>query len=306
MDQDQISQRQRIKQTMVQQSMSCVGMQEAAKRYVSFHEKSHFRFGRLCLLHQEMYGRNDPQMYQLAAAVEWLQLSADILDDLQDKDRKTPPWMVDSPDQAATLQTTCLILALSLLEKHSHLIDHSTFFQIAIRRLFLSLQGQYQDRQNDDLTESAYLKMIAKKSGSIAAIACLSGAFASGETRDWHLIEDYSVSMGICVQLKNDLQDVASLEGKNDLFSKKKTAATLYLLEHPSDCGKQLSRYFLGELSYEQLLESQENLQKWIHHSGVSLYINTLYVKQRQIAWQAIDQLNVAESYKKQLKNFFN
>lgn len=296
-----------IKQMMHQQIedfLRDAGMKAAAHGYVDYYGKKDLQFGRLTLLHHEMLGGSNPDIDQIAAAVEWLVLSANIIDDWQDRDRKGPPWMKGEADQALTLENSFLLLALSILQKMCSKVSRKDFFQTIIDHLNDALRGQFLDSQNQTMDEDDYLSMVQRKSGTLAVIASLSGVLASGYPCDLQIVEKYSMIIGVCAQLKNDLCDALRLEGKNDLVKRKRTLATMYLADHPSLNGERIALYYQCGLSEKRLVDEKVNLEKWIQSSGVILYIDTLRAEQRICAKELMGLLPVSDRDKERLEQF--
>ncbi|WP_100487626.1 polyprenyl synthetase family protein [Sporolactobacillus pectinivorans] len=296
-----------IKQMMHQQVedfLRDAGMKAAAHTYVDYYGERDLQFGRLTLLHHEMLGGSNPDIDQIAAAVEWLVLSANIIDDWQDRDRKGPPWMKDEADQALTLENSFLLLALSILQKMSSKVGQDNCLQTITDHLNDALHGQYLDRRNQMMNEDDYISMVQRKSGALAAVASLSGVLASGYPCDLQIVEKYSTIIGVCAQLKNDLRDTLRVEGKSDLVKKKRTLATMYLAEHPSLNGERIALYYQCGLSEKQLVDEKESLEKWIQSSGVILYIDTLRTEQRIYAKELMDLLPVSDRDKERLEQF--
>jgi competence protein ComQ len=279
-------------------------MREKAHEYAFYHEKNDFPFGALAVLHHDIFKGENMSIYQIAAAVELIILSFDLLDDWQDRDNDLPPWMNDE-GQALTIENGCLILALSVL--YQHLGKESRPLQQLIQFISCSIQGQFADLEDKLLNEEDdYLRMIQQKSGSLTAVACLAGALSSGHVHqaDLDRIERYTVAIGVSAQLQNDLDDVLHLDGKNDLLQRKHTLATMYLVDHPSENGKKLKRYYDHSLSKEQLLSEKESIEAWINASGVVFYTSAMKAMQQIKAEKMIDQMSLDENVKQRIKHF--
>ena len=157
-------------------------LNEKLLSYVDYQFKKGFPFGELLLLHYEMFnGRENEEIYSVAAAIELLILSSDILDDIQDGDTTEKPWSMQ-PSIALNATTTMLLLCIETIRKTN--FQHkeksiSVIFEYSIK----AITGQHKDLLNTCMSEETYLKMIAEKSGSLVAIACLVGAIlACGES----------------------------------------------------------------------------------------------------------------------------
>ncbi|MFT8309895.1 MAG: polyprenyl synthetase family protein [Sporolactobacillus sp.] len=276
-------------------------MREKAHEYAFYHEKNDFPFGALAVLHHDIFKGENKSIYQIAAAVELIILSFDLLDDWQDRDNDLPPWMNDG-GQALTIENGCLILALSVL--YQHLGKESQPLQQLIQFISCSIQGQFADLEDKPLNEDDYLKMIQHKSGSLTAVACLAGALSSSHVHQAGLdhIKHYAAAIGVSAQLQNDLDDVLHLDGKNDLLQRKHTLATMYLVDHPSENGEKIKGYYDHSLSKEQLLSEKEAIEAWIKASGVVFYTNAMKAMQQNRAEKYIDQLRVDAHAKQKIK----
>ncbi|MCO7128125.1 polyprenyl synthetase family protein [Sporolactobacillus shoreicorticis] len=280
-------------------------MRKRTHEYAFYHEKNDFPFGALAVLHHDMLQGESKSIDQIAAAVELIILSFDLLDDWQDQDNDRPPWMNDE-GQALTIENGCLIMALSVL--YRHLGKQSQSLQQLLQFISRSIQGQFSDLEDKPLNEDDYLRMIQQKSGSLTAVACLAGALCSGHLLpdDLDRIEHYAVAIGVNAQLQNDLDDVLHFDGKNDLLQRKHTLATMYLLDHPSENGKKLKRYYDHLLSKEQLLSEKASIEAWINASGVVFYTNAMKAMQQTRAEKYIDQLPIDAQNKQKIKKYLD
>jgi competence protein ComQ len=278
-------------------------MKKVTHEYAFYHEKNDFPFGALAVLHHDMLKGENKSINQIAAAVELIILSFNILDDWQDRDNDRPPWMKDE-GQALTIENGCLILAMSVL--YHHLGKESQPLRRLIQFINCSIQGQFSDLEDRPRNEDDYLRMIQQKSGSLTAMACLAGALSSGHVHpdDLDYIEHYALAMGVTAQLQNDLDDVLHLDRKNDLLQRKHTLATMYLSDHPSEKGRKIKGYYDHSLSKEQLLSEKEPLEAWINASGVVFYTKAMKAMQQNRAEKYIDRLRVDAHAKQKIKKY--
>jgi len=200
-----------------------------------------YAFGKLCYWHYEAFVDSlNEEIYIVAAAIELLILSYDIIDDLQDKDTdyiwsKTPELSLNA--------------ALALLVMSSRAI-HETSFEhkdIAIRLLeqyaLRSINGQQLDVLNACRDEQSYLQMIDQKSGSLTAMSCVIGeALAKGMVTAE--IEEYGKYIGIIQQIKNDIIDLKTWGPKNDLLNRKYSLPIIYLMAQKNSVSKSVINYY--------------------------------------------------------------
>ncbi|MEE3808162.1 polyprenyl synthetase family protein [Lysinibacillus fusiformis] len=204
-----------------------------------------FSFGKLCFWHYEAFsdGVNE-DIYKVAAAIELLILSFDIIDDIQDKDSdyiwsKTPELSLN--------------VALAMLIMASKAIDDTSFEHkpVAIRLLekyaLQSINGQQLDLLNNCRDEESYVQMITQKSGSLTAMGCLIGeVLAKGEVSKE--VEEYGKYIGIIQQIKNDIQGLKVWGPKNDLLNKKYSLPIIYLLTKKNDISNSVASYYNDDI----------------------------------------------------------
>ena len=204
-----------------------------------------FSFGKLCYWHYEAFSDSiNDDIYKVAAAVELLILSFDIIDDLQDK---------DSDNSWSRTPELSLNVALAMLIMASKTIDESSFEhkRAAITLLeeyaLKSISGQQLDLLNNCRDEDSYVQMITLKSGSLTAMSCLIGEMlAKGEvTKE---IEAYGKNIGIIQQIKNDIQSLKAWGPKNDLLNKRFSLPIIYLLSQQNDISKSVANYYNDDI----------------------------------------------------------
>lgn len=204
-----------------------------------------FSFGKLCFLHYEAFsdGINE-DIYKVAAAIELLILSFDIIDDLQDKDSDYI-WN-NTPELSLNVALAMLIMASKAINETS--FEHK---RVAIRLLekyaLLSINGQQLDLLNICRDEESYVQMITQKSGSLTAMSCLIGeVLAKGEnTKE---VEEYGKYIGIIQQIKNDIQSLKEWGPKNDLLNKRYSLPIIYLLSKKNDVSISVASYYNDDI----------------------------------------------------------
>lgn len=162
-----------------------------------------YSFGKLCFWHYEAFVDclND-DIYKVAAAIELLILSYDIIDDLQDKDSD----YIWSKTPELALNVALAMLVMSSKTIHSTTFEHKNMALRLLQEYALrSISGQQLDVLNDCRDEQSYLQMIDQKSGSLTAMSCVIGeVLAKGEMTAE--IEEYGKYIGVIQQIKNDIQ----------------------------------------------------------------------------------------------------
>lgn len=203
--------------------------------------KSDFTLGTLCVLHYMAITKSyNNEIYKIAATVEMLILAFDIIDDIQDKDTD----YIWNTNPEVSLNTALFMTIIP-----SKVLRESTFEykELAIELLekysLLSIVGQQLDLLNSCSDESSYIQMIEKKSGSLAALSCLIGTIlASG--RIYSYVEEYSKSLGIIQQIKNDIHSLKEWDKHNDLINKKYSLPIIFLFSNSNSTTTTLINHY--------------------------------------------------------------
>lgn len=204
-----------------------------------------YSFGKLCYLHYEAFTDClNEDIYKVAAAIELLILSFDIIDDLQDKDSDYS-W-TKTPDLSLNVALAMLVMASRTIRETS--FEHkNTAIQILEDYALQSINGQQLDLLNTCRDEQSYIQMIEQKSGSLSAMACLIGeVLATGGTSSE--VEEYGKYIGIIQQIKNDIQSLKTWGPKNDLLNKRYSLPIIYLLSRENDVSKSVINYYNDDM----------------------------------------------------------
>jgi len=204
-----------------------------------------YSFGKLCYLHYEAFTDClNEDIYKVAAAIELLILSFDIIDDLQDKDSDYS-W-TKTPELSLNAALAILVMASRTIRETS--FEHkNTAIQILEDYALQSINGQQLDLLNTCRDEQSYLQMIEQKSGSLTAMCCLIGeVLARGETSSE--VEAYGKYIGIIQQIKNDIQGLKTWGSKNDLLNKRYSLPIIYLLAQKNDVSKSVINYYNDDI----------------------------------------------------------
>lgn len=148
---------------------------------------------------------------RLAVAVELLHLASLIHDDFVDGAlvrRGIPtPRATIGDELTLLLGVRCAIEAVKTVASAGH--GFSLVFAAGAKRLAL---GQINDveRSDDDVTLDEYVEMVARKTGSLVALAAILGAGAAGHLTGWEAsaLRIVGSDLGIAFQLVDDLEDV--------------------------------------------------------------------------------------------------
>ncbi|MFJ6265168.1 polyprenyl synthetase family protein [Lysinibacillus xylanilyticus] len=204
-----------------------------------------YSFGKLCYLHYEAFTDClNEDIYKVAAAIELLILSFDIIDDLQDKDSDYS-W-TKTPELSLNVALAMLVMASRTIRETSF-EDKNTAIQILEDYALRSINGQQLDLLNTCRDEQSYIQMIEQKSGSLSAMACLIGeVLATGGTSSE--VEEYGKYIGIIQQIKNDIQSLKTWGLKNDLLNKRYSLPIIYLLSQENDVSKSVINYYNDDM----------------------------------------------------------
>jgi competence protein ComQ len=280
-------------------------MEAKINQYINFKANSRLTFGELTVFHYQMYGGNKEEIYRLAAIVELLILTFDIIDDLQDADNFNTPWSKD--DNAITLNIA--ITLFSLCNKSINKLEDFGIEERVVdlyQRLCMeSINGQYLDVRNEIHTEEDYINMVCKKSGSLTSLACLLGAgFANVDQAELNIIGEYSVKLGLIAQINNDIIDIQRTDDKNDILYRKRTLPFLYILGGANKSSKEVLKFL--ELDTTEIKENLSDIVEEIKKSGAIEYAKVISCINKNKAINIIDKLNIDNDSKNNLLQFMN
>ncbi|MCU6711830.1 polyprenyl synthetase family protein [Paenibacillus sp. J5C_2022] len=229
-------------------------------------------FGELTVFHYHMFNGRSGQIYQAAAAVELFLLASDMLDDLQDGDAPSKPWM--QVPQPIAIHVAASIVTLSqqaLMDSVMNRSDSEALARMMNRQLLQAANGQMLDLMNEIHTEEAYLDMVRMKSASIFVFACMTGVMVAGHP--WHdTVAEYAVELGISAQIKNDVRDMLKWDEKNDFLQRKRNLLLLYMMEERSEEHGWIADYLEERLTVTDVSHRKEMFLQACEQSGAILY----------------------------------
>lgn len=256
-----------------------------------------FSFGALCIVHYESLAEEfSEDIFHIAAAIELLALSFDIIDDLQDND--TSYIWTKTPSLSLNVVISMIFMASKTIQEskfeHKHLA-----VQLLVKYALSSINGQQLDLLNCCQDEQSYLQMVEQKSGSLTAIGCLIGAvLAQGSVSPY--IEQYSKCMGVIHQIKNDIDSLKRWEEKNDLLNKKYTLPIIYLLNSENDVSKSITNYYNDNII--EYLDKNAIKEELVNGGAIryALAIKNLY---KHKALDNLQKVTMKDKYIEYLKN---
>lgn len=247
-----------------------------------------------------MLGGQSVHIDRMAAVTECVMLALDIVDDLQDQDHGTKPWM-QCPQPVALNAILALLMGaigeLGQLELNPRLLAK---ISTMITR---SVNGQHKDVTNAVSSVDDYLLMTQEKSGSLFRFACLMGYASLDCTAETiEQLHDLADCLGLIHQIENDMKDLLRLDLKNDLLSKKRTLPALYLLSVDDDAFRLFKDYYAGRITVDFLLTQKQQLIHMIHASGCIEYTKVVQSVCLQKAEELYEQLQAASPWKETFK----
>lgn len=229
-------------------------------------------FGELTTIHYHMFGGKHADIDGAAAAIELIILASDILDDLEDGDAQSKPWM--NVPQPIALHVATSLVTLSQQALLQATSDSRLRGELAVmmnRQLLQSANGQMRDLMNGILSEEDYFHMVKEKSASLLVLACMAGVMLAGHT--WQdTVAEYATELGISAQLRNDSRDLLRWDEKSDFLNRKHTLLSMYLLEGPDEQIGWIRDYYNGSSAKSDVTGRKELFLQACEQSGVVLY----------------------------------
>lgn len=259
-------------------------------------------FGELTVIHYHMLQGRDADIEGAAAAVELFILASDILDDLEDGDAPSKPWMKAPMPIALHVATSLVTLSQQALLLSA--ADSALRGELAVmmnKQLILSANGQMLDLVNDDtLTEESYFQMVRGKSASLLVMACMAGVLLAG--RPWNeTVAEYAAELGISAQIRNDCRDLLRWDEKSDFLNRKHTLLTMYLLEGPDEQVGWIRDYYSGFGTKDDVSGKKALFLQACEQSGVILYGSVVSRMHYNRFQELLAELQADEAWKDKL-----
>ncbi|NDI36866.1 polyprenyl synthetase family protein [Chengkuizengella sediminis] len=271
-------------------------LKELVLSFINEQTKYDMHWSKLTLYSHRMFGGKSDHIYKVAAITELIFLASDILDDIQDQDHLTKPWMQHPKDYMFNTVLTIVLRAIGELNKIFEGKPTALSVSKVNDLIIQSIHGQQLDIQNTISTEEEYFFMLEQKSSSLIRLACYMG-YSSIENNDSNLtkiLDELAAIAGIIHQLENDMNDILITDQKNDLLHKKRTLPVLYLLKH-NDEFPIIKQYYEGEITKEEFLVKKDETNQIIQDSGCIEYarvIQTLYINKFDEVFETLDAVS--------------
>ncbi|WP_071396586.1 polyprenyl synthetase family protein [Bacillus tuaregi] len=279
-------------------------LKETIQKYINAQTKKGFPFAKLTILHYQMLdGTELDKVISVAAAIELLILSFDILDDIEDDDDNQKLWM-NEQSFALNASTAMIFICIDVIRK-TDLKYKERAISILLEYSLLSISGQQIDLLSKCRTEKEYIEMALKKSGSLVSLACLVGANLASD-QYLEIINRYSQFIGLIGQLNNDIYDLQNWEGKNDLLNKKLSLPVIYLLGYQGNGAEIISSYYNGAIEKDEMVKNQKFISKMIVDSGVLVYTEIIKRVYQNKVKTELQKLNVDKKFIGQLLDYIH
>ncbi|MCZ0703722.1 competence protein ComQ [Natronobacillus azotifigens] len=276
-------------------------MESLAINYFAYQSSTReFLFGKLAILHYEMFNGVSKDILSVAASIEIFALAADILDDIQDQDVSDAPWQRTEKSFVLSLASGLLLLSKKVLDDVNS-DDHSLLNDIFYSMIFQSMTGQYLDLKNQINNETDYVNIVRKKSSSFVTLACSLGAILANSSQ-LSLVNQYTEKIGVASQLKNDVQDIYAWDKKSDIPAKKKTFPIIYMLTIKE--ASLLKNYYSSNHPFETISAKKQEVIEEMEQLGAMKYTKAVIELNKIEALDLINQLDVSQYYKDRLKKF--
>ncbi|MEH7653178.1 polyprenyl synthetase family protein [Bacillus safensis] len=283
----------KIKQNMSDFIQYAVRQNDLQKLLLKFTDrKKEFPLGQLAYQHYEAFGGQDKQaITKLAAGIELLILSADILDDIEDQDNDSYPWMKCKSGIAINAANVLFTLSFDVFSKLDHgakLLNTVYFYSIQ------SMQGQHMDMTLAPENEQDCLNIMKSKAGSLFVLPCVLGVILATGSFEKN-VDEYAYYLGMAEQLENDYLGLFN-KGNID-FKRMQTLPLVYLKNEFNPACSDLLSYFQSK---DKSISSEE-LKDKLKKSGAQQYVFIMRNLLRNKFKEAFKKLHLEASKKKKL-----
>lgn len=283
----------KIKQNMSDFIQHAVRQNDLQKLLLKFTDiKNEFPFGQLAYQHYVAFGGQDKQaITKLAAGIELLILSADILDDIEDQDKDSYPWMKCQSGIAMNAANVLFVLSFEVFSK----LDHATELLNSVYSYSIqSMQGQHLDMTLEPENEQDCLNIMKLKAGSLFVLPCMLGVILATGSFEKN-VEKYAYYLGMAEQLENDY---LGLFNKDNIdFKRMQTLPLVYLKNEFNPSSSDLLSYFQSKDKSVGSEELKDKLKK----SGAQQYVFIMRNLLRNKCKEAFKKLHLEASKKKKL-----
>lgn len=270
------------------------------KSFIADKEQEKGSWSKITVCTHYMLGGCSPNLNRMAAVTELVILALDIMDDLQDQDHSSKPWM--QCPQAITLNA--LLAMLMGVIGELGLLQVADKWLVEVSKIISrSVNGQQKDVTNSVLSVDDYLLVTQEKSGSLFRFACFMGYYSLDCTAEtMEQLNDLADCIGLIHQIQNDMRDVVQYDVKSDLLNKKRTLPILYLLTIDDPAFSQFKDYYEGKINADYLWQEKETIVPMIHDSGCLEYARIVQSVCLQKAEGIYEQLQAISPWKEEFR----
>lgn len=212
----------------------------------------------------------------IAAAIELLILSTDIVDEIIDDDNDLMKSMTLA--EAVIISNALLIDAFDLILEHTPKDVHTALSNV-FKQLKTACNGEWQELKlvvNSDIpSEQDYFRVVRQKSASLIQLVCV-----LANPKQPQLLSNVATNIGIAGQLKNDANDIF-VDTKTDLILKKATLPVIKAIEFSLEKDNGLLLKKFQELTQHNI-KLIEKIRNYIQKTGAIDYciiLSELYMK---------------------------
>lgn len=269
------------------------------------------------MLHAASLFSDHPQaVFPAAAAIELFHNFTLLHDDIMDHAsirRGEPAVHLRYGENSAILSGDAMsIMAFRYLSrfKASELAPLLSLFSTTALEVCEGQQYDMEFEKTDHVTIAEYLEMIRLKTAVLIACSLKMGALLAGaDEKSCRLLYDFGILTGIAFQLQDDWLDVYGEEnsfGKQiggDICENKKTFILLKAIEMSDQKTRSDLQLWMGRTNFNRD-EKIEAVRKIFTESGASEATRTLMKEYHDLAIDILQQLNVEDSAKMELRKF--
>jgi competence protein ComQ len=270
------------------------------KACMSDSETASLSWSKITLCTHAMLGGRSPDIYRRAAVTELVVLILDIVDDLQDQDSDTKPWM--RVDTASALNAV-LALLMGMVGELGRMNASGVMLVEISKIIARSINGQHKDVTNAVASVDEYLWMTQEKSGSLFRLACFMGYSDTGCTEQTvEQLHQMADCVGLLHQIQNDVRDLVRYDEKSDLMAKKRTLPILYILSIEDDAFSPVKAYYEGAVTSDFMVDHQDKVKELIQDSGCLEYARIVQSVCTQKADEIFSELHALEPWKEEFR----
>ncbi|MEC0405811.1 class 1 isoprenoid biosynthesis enzyme [Bacillus velezensis] len=254
--------------------------------------RKYLTFAESALFHYDVFGGKDFKTAEkLAAGIEILTLSADIIDDLEDEDNNQALWMKIDRSEALS---AAFSLYTAGLQGINSINMNPLILTYILKYTQDAMQGQHDDIINKPEKEDESLEVIRLKCGSLFALSNVAGTMlATGKFSE--TVETYSYYKGMFEQIYSDYLALFSSK-RSDILKDKHTLINLYLKRLFNEPSEKLVRMFSHRETHLKFISDKNIFIQTLTDAGVTQYVSVLHQLYKQKCENAIERLNLENS----------